>query len=110
MYYILENRVPVRVGNIDEWFRLCTPTMKRVDETFINDVHISTVFLGMDHSFGGGTPVLFETMIFGGKLNDYQWRYTTWDEAIEGHQKAVQMCREEENIIKSGGTISFKLT
>lgn len=29
---------------------------------------VSTVFLGVDHSFGlGGPPILWETMIFGGK-------------------------------------------
>ncbi len=47
---------------------------------------LSTVFLGVDHSFIG-EPVLFETMIFGGKHDGRQWRYTTFDDAIANHKK-----------------------
>ena len=57
------------------------------------DVEVSTVFLGLDHAFGSGPPMLFETMVFGGKYSDEQWRYSTWDEALEGHWKAVAMVR-----------------
>ena len=46
---------------------------------------VSTVFLGLDHAFDGGTPLLFETMIFGGEHDEYQERYATWDEAEAGH-------------------------
>ena len=52
---------------------------------------VSTVFLGMDHSFDGGTPVLFETMIFGGEYDQFQERYCTWDEAEEGHKVACEL-------------------
>lgn len=55
----------------------------------IADVRISTVFLGLDQHLGDGPPVLFETMIFGGDYDQYQWRYHTWDEAIAGHKAAV---------------------
>jgi len=48
---------------------------------------ISTVFLGIDHNFGDGPPLLFETMVFGGKLDQEQDRYSTYDEAITGHDK-----------------------
>jgi hypothetical protein len=62
----------------------------------IGEASISTVFLSLDHGvsrfFGGeGLPVLFETMIFGGEHGDYQERYSTYDEAEEGHRKAVEM-------------------
>jgi hypothetical protein len=33
---------------------------------------VSTVFLGTNHSFGFEPPLLFETMIFGGRFDDYQ--------------------------------------
>lgn len=47
---------------------------------------VSTVFLGLDHRFGGeGPPILFETMIFGGKLDQYQERCCTYAQAIEMH-------------------------
>lgn len=57
--------------------------------TDIGDVHISTVFLGVDHSFGMGPPLWFETMVFRGPLDERQWRYTTWAEAEAGHARIV---------------------
>jgi hypothetical protein len=54
------------------------------------DTLVSTVFLGLDHSHGFGPPQLFETMVFGGKLDDYQRRYSTAAEARDGHAEAVR--------------------
>ena len=53
------------------------------------EVTVSTVFLGLDFSFTHyeGPPVVFETMVFGGKLDRYQERYCTWDQALRGHQE-----------------------
>jgi hypothetical protein len=55
------------------------------------DVTVSTVFLGLDHNWGDGPPILFETMIFGGERDEYQERYSTWGEAEEGHQRAIEL-------------------
>jgi len=54
-------------------------------------VRVSTIFLGMDHSFEvePHTPILFETMIFGGEHEGDCCRYATWDEAVEGHKIAI---------------------
>jgi len=30
-------------------------------------------------------------MIFGGQYDQEMWRYTTWNEAEEGHKKACQL-------------------
>src|ERR1035437_632572 len=38
-----------------------------VGQTVIGKVNISTIFLHIDHRFGDGSPLLFETMIFGGE-------------------------------------------
>lgn len=57
------------------------------------DIRVSTVFLGLDHRHGEGSPLLFETMIFGGPHHDYQERYSTWDEAVEGHARAVALAK-----------------
>jgi hypothetical protein len=59
------------------------------DET-IGGVRVSTVFLGLDHSFDGGRPLLFETMVFGGALDQEQRRCTTWDEAEKMHAAMVE--------------------
>jgi hypothetical protein len=66
---------------------------KHVGWDFDNEkgITVSTVFLGIDHGFGGDRPVLFETMIFGGPYNDHQVRYCTWAEAEHGHQVACDL-------------------
>jgi hypothetical protein len=65
---------------------------RRVTKTSLpGGVEVSTVFLGIDHNWGGGEPLLFETMIFGGELDQEQWRYSTWEEAEKGHKRACMM-------------------
>jgi hypothetical protein len=59
---------------------------------------VSTVFLGLDHGFGGRRPLLFETMVFrerGGDFpeGDETWRYATWGEAERGHRSVVTRMR-----------------
>ena len=69
---------------------------RKIGNDYIGEVHVSTVFLGIDHAFGEGPPVLWETMIFGGPHNDYQERYTSREDAIAGHAKALRIVRGEE--------------
>lgn len=94
-YYILEGKTPVQVRDVSEWATKFENQNRIVEQTEIRGVKISTVFLGLDHSSyfeeNNHPPFLFETMIFGGKLDQYQERYPTWDEAIKGHHKA---CKE----------------
>jgi hypothetical protein len=51
---------------------------------------VSTVWLGLDHSFAGGPPTIFESMVFsavGSKKGDYECeRYATLAEALHGHE------------------------
>lgn len=54
-------------------------------------VRISTVFLGVDHSFNNGPPVLWETMVFGGPLDGECRRYTSRDDAIRGHAEICKL-------------------
>lgn len=49
-------------------------------------IRVSTVFLGLDHSFVGGPPVLWETLVFGGPLDGEMERYTSKADALRGHQ------------------------
>lgn len=90
-HYILENREPVEVADILTWARWFETADRIVEQTTLSrEVTVSTVFLGLDHRFvGGGPPLLFETMVFGGKRDGAQWRYSTWDEAAAGHEAAV---------------------
>jgi hypothetical protein len=58
------------------------------------DVTVSTVFLGADHSFVGGAPLLFETMVFGGPLDETQERYPTRAAALAGHDRWVKAAQD----------------
>jgi hypothetical protein len=64
-----------------------------------SETHVSTVFLGLDHSFGGRGPrVMFETMVFGGPQDQYQQRYSTWDDAKAGHDAIVRKLRAKQRL------------
>jgi hypothetical protein len=56
-------------------------------------VVVSTVWLGLDHNYTGGLPLIFETMVFdgaeiGGSDVDCQ-RYATEEQAMRGHSEAI---------------------
>ena len=65
----------------------------------ITKITVSTVFLVIDHSFGSGGPILFETMIFGLPDSESQWRWKTWDEARFGHDFVVGTIVEETDVV-----------
>lgn len=75
--FILDaNGEPVAAYDLMEWGRWfqTNTEARRVGDEQIGDSRVSTVFLGLDHSFGEGAPVLWETMVFGGPLADEQER------------------------------------
>lgn len=83
---------------------------RRVASTNLATVWISTVFLGVNHQWGDGPPILFETMIFThdkfprefkGKIkwsrDDLDtFRYATWDDAQTGHDAIVRRYQKLE--------------
>lgn len=91
-YILDENGNPQRTSDILEWGRFAE-TDRHVAEDKIGDVRVSTVFLGLDHSYDGGPPVLWETMIFGGEHDQHQERYTSRKDAEAGHAKAVALVK-----------------
>lgn len=92
-YYILDkNNNPVEVEDVIEWARSFDRETRVVKKTTTSHNHfVSTVFLGLDHSWVEGVVHLFETMIFSEDkdVDEYQERYSTWQEAEEGHDKIV---------------------
>lgn len=93
--YILDGKTPVPCDNLLKWARWLETADRKVDRETVGDSGISTIFLGLDHSFGTGPPLLFETMVFGGKLSDEMDRYSTWDEAEAGHKAMVERVKNE---------------
>lgn len=89
-YYILDGKELFEVSNITSWALQFEQADRVVEQTTLGEgVRVSTVFLGLDHRFGEGPPLLFETMVFGGERDGDQWRYSTWDEAAAGHEAVV---------------------
>ncbi len=72
-------------------------------DTLPDGKFVSTVWLGLDHSFGDGPPLIFETMVFPAKggvpttgERNPDWeeqetrRYSTEEEAKAGHAEMVK--------------------
>lgn len=106
MYYKLDENKNVVPSSLEEWAKFIEgkfPTNYRhVGDEFINGKRISTVFLGLCHNWNPSSsiPIVFETMIFDGDESlNYQERYSTWQQAEEGHQRAVEWvnngCKDE---------------
>lgn len=91
IYYRLDGETPVEAANVIEWAEFFGSDDRIVEQTYVGQVKISTVFLGINHSFGDGPPLLFETMIFDGEFDGEQWRYSTMEQARAGHTHAVEL-------------------
>jgi hypothetical protein len=80
---------------LEEWalmFESGDDTKRRVAYDVVGGVTVSTVLLGVDHNFfGEGPPIIFETMIFGGRYDEYQERYATLEQARAGHDRALKL-------------------
>ena len=78
-----------------EWAKDFEKGNRRVGGTkLLNRVWISTIWLGLDHSFGTGPPLIFESMAFFRSRSDIDCeRYATEEAALKGHEKMVQRWR-----------------
>lgn len=76
--------------------------MCRVDKTEIGKAKISTVFLGVDHNWVThhnpvSAPILWETMVFGGKLDQEQDRCSgSREQAQAMHARMVKRVKDVE--------------
>jgi len=95
-YYKLVDQKPVACDML-EAFSIIEEQDRTIAVDLVNGAKISTVFLAIDHGFNDGPPILFETMVFGGKYDGHQERYATWEEAWEGHKIISNMCSNTSN-------------
>jgi len=88
-YYDLDGR-PI---DMYEWGRLFEDFERRciASTELPGGCRVSTVWLGIDHSFGTGPPLIFESMVFGPDNNvDLDCiRYSTREQAEAGHSELV---------------------
>lgn len=91
--YILDNQKPYPCEDLKTWAQWMENNSRVVKQETVNNSRISTVFLGLDHNFFEGEPLLFETMIFGGQHDHYQKRCSTWERALLQHQHAIELVK-----------------
>jgi len=95
-YILDEHGEPVLCDDLVEWGRFYNdPEARRVAQDKDEgpdglEIFVSTVFLGLDHQFGQGPPVLWETLVFGGSLDGEMDRYTSRAAALAGHQRMCE--------------------
>jgi hypothetical protein len=92
MNYILDGHTPVPASSKkwSEWFE--NTDLRRVKEDNVEGIRVSTVFMGVDIGWEG-PPMLYETMVFWVPPHrgaGYQERYSSWEEAEAGHDRAVK--------------------
>ena len=74
--YIFENG-QVKKLTLEEWIQYLVQNpgcdlITRIALDYVGKIKISTVFIGIDHQFlKSGPPLLFETMVFGGELDEF---------------------------------------
>lgn len=69
-WFILDDKgEPVPATGLMQWERQYINPLRKVKQEWIKNVRISTIFLGLDHAWGGGPPLLWETMTFSNRKN-----------------------------------------
>ena len=86
---------PVQVTDLREWAKWFEANKfgRHVGDDRLGDMHVSTVLLGVDEDFGSGRPVLYETRIFGGPLDQKRETYHTKADAAIGHALWLERAR-----------------
>ena len=102
-HYVLDkDGEPIEEKDLETWAKWLEETFRDngrvVKQEHIGDCMVSTVFLGLDHNWGDGPPVLWETMIFGGRLDQRQTRCAGSREQAEAmHQRMVKLVKEKQH-------------
>lgn len=89
-YFTLHGREVVRA--IDHhtwtaWFAATDPLQRVIAAEGINGIWVNTAFLGLP-------SVVFQTMVFGGALDGRCFKWTTYDEAMDGHDEVVKLIKD----------------
>lgn len=105
-YWVLDKDRNVRPTTVFEWADMMNTSASRqvaIHQWRAGETghFVSTVFLGIDHSFGGTTPILWETMRFtqhdldNHDHADYEEMARcggTWEDAEDMHTRMLVLC------------------
>lgn len=120
----MEGKIPVPCEDLLTWANWLEHDKNRfVAQEHVGEFWVSTVFMGLDHNWGDGPPLLFETMVFRPTTTEdrLKWakdsveilstmiipdrlsvddapmfRTPTWEMALETHAEAVAWCRKRQ--------------
>lgn len=95
----------------NQWAERFESETRIIGKTDIDGLTVSTVWLGMRHGTDDDeNPYIFETIVFNAIGEDvFMTRYTTLQEAMEGHIAAVQMYLLEAFKFRFGAVDSQKM-
>jgi hypothetical protein len=93
-----------RPMSFEQWCERPRTDHRVAETTLPSGYWVSTVHLGLDHQFGEGPPLIFETMVFpcdaDGKPTSWceldSDRYSTEEEALAGHASICGEWRDRE--------------
>ena len=92
LYYVLDQAGRPCPADLLTWAAWFSSADRTVAHDVVGGASISTVFLGLDHRHGRpGPPILYETMVFGGPLDEEQRRYATREQALSGHAEVLTL-------------------
>ena len=104
-HYILNSQNQIEEVDLATWAQWFENNKRHVALTKGDKYVVSTVFLGIDHAFSEGPPVLFETMVFA--TSDWEKkaalpdedcdRYQTFEQAKAGHVSMVKKWLGEDH-------------
>lgn len=102
-HYILDDKGnPVIVPNLITWACWMQTDSKKVAITEVEGGWVSTVFLGLDHNWNDGPPILWETLVFGGVLDQEMNRCAgSLEQAEAMHLRMVERVNKEESLINA---------
>jgi hypothetical protein len=85
--------------DLEAWVAWMQLDERPLAETRVSpEVCVRTRFMGTDpRRTKVGLPLLWATVIEGGKHHDFEERYASRDEALEGHEKAVALAKDASN-------------
>lgn len=93
-FYLDEKGEPKEAKTLGEWCRGFEKAERQLERTKIGRVTVSTIFLGLNHRWGDGPPILWETMVLGGRFKGRMDRCAgSREQAGAMHAKICAMVR-----------------
>lgn len=96
-HWVLDKQHKVIRATLMEWATFMqVPRVRQVGSVRVSGFLVSTIFLGIDHGWEQGPPVLWESMVFGLTAHDIECERCagSWEQAEEMHKRMVTRVEE----------------